>query len=117
MNSTPMSEVASPTPSEQSDPDLLRRLRRAVNETYETLSRMGFGDREGLDEYGAVAMTHRHLKSKFASASFTRLWEMGRLEISIEAIVLRREFRQLYSDEELRVARERLSNKGYNLGD
>jgi hypothetical protein len=117
MNSTSMSEVASSTPNDQSDPELLRRLRRAVNETYETLSHMGFGDREGLDEYGAVAMTHRHLKSKFASASFTRLWEMGRLELSIEAIVLRRDFRQLYSEEELRVARERLANKGYNLPD
>jgi hypothetical protein len=117
MNSTPMSEVASPTPSDQSDAELLRRFRRAVNETYETLSHMGFGDREGLDEYGAVAMTHRHLKSKFASASFTRLWEMGRLELSIEAIVLRGDFRQLFSDDELRVARERLTNKGYNPAD
>jgi hypothetical protein len=110
-----MSEVISPTPSEQSDPDLLRRLRRAVAETYETLSHMGFGDREGLDEYGAVAMTHRHLKSKFASAGFTRLWEMGRLELSIEAIVLRPEFQSLYSAEELAVARERLSSKGYSV--
>jgi hypothetical protein len=115
MSNTPMGEAASPTPSEQSDPELLRRLRRMVNETYETLSHMGFGDREGLDEYGAVAMTHRHLKSKFGSASFTRLWEMGRLEISVEAIVLRPEFRSLYSAEELKIARERLSNKGFNV--
>ncbi|HEY5273255.1 MAG TPA: hypothetical protein VIJ34_08485 [Acidimicrobiales bacterium] len=112
-----MSEVVSPTPSEPSDAELLRRLRRTVNETYETLGHMGFGDREGLDEYGAVAMTHRHLKSKFASGSFTRLWEMGRLEISVEAIVLRPEFRELYSEDELKVARERLSNKGFNPDD
>jgi hypothetical protein len=31
--------------------------------------------------------------------------------------VLRREFRSLYSDDELTVARERLENKGYNLAD
>jgi hypothetical protein len=109
-----MSEVGSPIPGEQGDPELLRRLRRTVNETYEALSRMGFGDREGLDEFGAVAMTHRHLKSKFVSASFTRLWEMGRLEMSIEAIVLRPEFQPLYSADELKVARERLSNKGFS---
>jgi hypothetical protein len=115
MSSTPMSEVVSPTPSEQSDPELLRRLRRTVNETYDALSHMGFGDREGLDEFGAVAMTHRHLKSKFVSASFTRLWEMGRLELSIEAIVLRPEFQSLYSADELKVARERLSNKGFSV--
>jgi hypothetical protein len=112
-----MSEVASPTPSERNDAELLKRLRRTVNETYDALSHMGFGDREGLDEYGAVAMTHRHLKSKFTSGSFTRLWEMGRLELSIEAIVLRPEFRVLYSEEELTVARERLSNKGFNVDD
>jgi len=112
-----MSEAASPKPDDPDNQETLRKLRRAVNDTYEVLAKMGFGDREGLDEYGAVAMTHRHLKSKFATAGFTRLWEMGRLELSIEAIVLQPEFQSLYSDEELAVARERLANKGYEIDD
>jgi hypothetical protein len=112
-----MSEVASPQSNDQANQEMLRKLRHAVNETYEVLAKMGFGDREGLDEFGAVAMTHRHLKSKFATSGFTRLWEMGRLELSIEAIALRPEFRELYSEEELAVARERLSNKGYEVDD
>jgi hypothetical protein len=40
---------------------------------------------------------------------------MGRLELSIEAIVLRPEFRTLYSDEELATAKERLATKGIEV--
>ena len=102
-----------PTPAAD-NPELVKKLRRAVHETYDMLERMGHLDREGLDEFGAMSMLHRYLKAPTTAQSFTRLWEMGRLNLSLEAIVLRPEFQELFSDEERRVAKDRLDAKGYS---
>ena len=108
-----MSESESSSNPAVENPELVKKLRRAVHETYDMLERMGHSDREGLDEYGAVSMLHRYLKAPTVAQSFTRLWEMGRLNISLEAIVLRPEFKPLFSDEERSVAEARLDSKGY----
>jgi hypothetical protein len=90
-----------------------KRFRRAVTETYEVLAKMGYGDREGLDELGALKMARRLLRDSTTSRGFTRLWEMGRLGLSVEALVLRPEFRILFTDEERAIAIARLSDRGF----
>ena len=109
-----MSDPQSSAAAAADNPELVKKLRRAVHETYDMLERMGHSDREGLDEYGALSMMHRYLKAPTTAQSFTRLWEMGRLNLSLEAIVLRPEFAVLFSEQERRVARERLDSKGYS---
>ena len=47
-----MSDSASTSAAAANNPDLVKKLRRAVHETYDMLERMGHSDREGLDEYG-----------------------------------------------------------------
>lgn len=96
------------------DPIVLKKFRRAVAETYDTLQRMGYGDHEGLDEFGAIGMVRRHLKSSTVSQGFLKLWEMGRLNISLEALVLRREFASMFTDEEREIARQRLHQRGFD---
>jgi hypothetical protein len=108
-----MSDSGSISAADANNPELVKKLRRAVHETYDMLERMGHADREGLDEFGAVSMMHRYLKSPIIAQSFTRLWEMGRLNLSLEAIALRPEFKGLFSDEERKVAQDRLDSKGY----
>lgn|SRR5487761_2603555 len=108
-----MPDVDPNAPSEP-DPETLKRFRRAINETYDMLEKMGSRDRESLDAFGALGMVRRALKSSAPSAGFTKLWEMGRLHLSVEAVVLRPEFKSIFSEEERAVAAERLSTAGYD---
>ena len=43
------------------------------------------------------------------------MWEKGRLDLTVEAIVLRSEFQQFFTDEEVETARQRLEQLGYRL--
>ena len=108
-----MSDVTTNASSEP-DPEANRRFRRAINETYDMLEKMGSRDRESLDSFGALGMVHRLLKSSAPSDGFSKLWEMGRLHLSVEAVVLRPEFKALFSDDERKVAADRLSTAGYD---
>jgi hypothetical protein len=58
-------------------------------------------------------MAHRLLAAATTSSAFAKLWEMGRLPLSIEAIALRAEFRGLFSESELETARARLLERGF----
>jgi hypothetical protein len=109
-----MHDSSSVTNDHEPDKELVKKFRRAVMLTYDTLEKMGLGDNEGLDELGALGMAHRHLKGKTTSQGFARLWEMGKLHLSIEALVLRTEFESLFTDAEREIARGRLINKGYD---
>ncbi len=45
---------------------------------------------------------------------FTRLWEMGRLDLSVEAIIIRDPYRALFPPHVLDMARKRLAQLNYN---
>lgn len=46
---------------------------------------------------------------------FTTLWENHRLDLSVEANVLKPEYESLFSEEERRICRDRLEAYGYNM--
>ena len=48
---------------------------------------------------------------------FEVLWEHGRLDLSVEALVLEKEFRQLFTDEEITFCETRLTKYGYTFTD
>jgi hypothetical protein len=56
---------------------------------------------------------HRLLAATRISDGFTALWERQRLDLAVEAVVLRPEFQALFSDEEVETARRRLEQFGY----
>ena len=60
---------------------------------------------------GGLATAHKLLAAEHVSDGFTALWEAGRQDLSVEAVVLQSEFRELFSDDELRIARERLGER------
>ena len=72
---------------------------------------------EMLHQHGGVETAHRLLASNAVSDGFTALWERKRLDLTVECVVLRPEFRELFTDEELQVALSRLQSYGFDSGE
>jgi hypothetical protein len=69
--------------------------------------------RQMVNENGGLQAAKMLLASKHHPEGLTRLWEEGRLDISMEALILRHPWSELFSEEELSVARKRLKDLGY----
>jgi hypothetical protein len=59
-------------------------------------------------DYGPVEAARRMVLTAGGTAGFARCWEAGRLELSVEAIILGEEFRPLFDEEVLAKAHNRL---------
>lgn len=66
-----------------------------------------------LSTSGGVETARHLLDAPKVSDGFTTLWEHRRLDLSVEAHVLKPEFADLFSDAEQRIAAERLRQYGY----
>lgn len=66
-----------------------------------------------ITDHGGLAAAKMLLASPRLSEGLTRLWQENRLGISMEATVLREPWCQLFTPEELSVARKRLEDLGY----
>jgi hypothetical protein len=66
-----------------------------------------------LENYGAVGTATKLVTAAKFHEGFTKLWELGRLDLTVEAIMLRSPFRHLFSKEVLDKAQGRLSALGY----
>lgn len=62
---------------------------------------------------GGLKAARQLLADNRPAEGFTTLWECGRLDLSVEAHVLRPEFAALFTDGERAIARERLEQYGY----
>ncbi len=67
-----------------------------------------------ISEIGGLETAHCLLAEGVESEGFIALWERGRLDLTVEAHVLRPEFADLFSERELEVARHRLEELGYD---
>jgi hypothetical protein len=59
-------------------------------------------------EHGGLQTAHRLLSSSDISYGFTELWLRGRLDLTVEQLVLRPQYQELFNEAELVRARERL---------
>ena len=66
-----------------------------------------------LGTKGGVAAAKQLINKPGGTDGFTTLWEHGRLDLSVEAHVLKLEYAELFTDEERRICRERLEQFGY----
>lgn len=64
-------------------------------------------------EHGGVETARRLLHARKVSDGFTTLWENGRLDLSVEAVVLQEPWSDLFTDGELAIAEKRLRDLGY----
>lgn len=66
-----------------------------------------------VNERGGLTTAHQLLAGDQVSDGFTKLWEHGRLDLSVEAVALKPEYAALFSADELDRARERLARANY----
>lgn len=62
---------------------------------------------------GGVGAARSLLASGAASTGFSELWQHGRLDLSLEAHVVRPEYAALFSEAEREIAMRRLEEHGY----
>ena len=66
-----------------------------------------------VNELGGLAAAQQLLRDGTVSDGFVRLWSESRLDISVEAVVLDPRWRDLFTPNELDVARRRLEDAGF----
>lgn len=66
-----------------------------------------------VSEHGGLETARRLLAQPSPSDGFTALWEAGRLDLTMEVLVLEDEFADLFTPLELRTARRRLNDYGF----
>lgn len=72
--------------------------------------------RQMVDRRGGVETARRLLKKPDVSSGFTKLEEAGRLELTMEYLILQPEFTLLFTFEERGIARGRLIDHGLAVG-
>lgn len=66
-----------------------------------------------VNKYGGLETAKILLRTEKYSEGLTKLWEAGRLDLTVEALVLKKPWNQLFSSEELSIARARLTKLGF----
>ena len=69
--------------------------------------------RSMLSQLGPLETAHKLLASPAVSDGFAALWERGRMDLTVEAVVVEPQFAELFSENEIEVARRRLEQFGY----
>lgn len=64
-------------------------------------------------EKGGVAAAKQLISKDGGTDGFATLWEHGRLDLSVEAHVLKEEYKELFKEEERKMCRDRLSEFGF----
>jgi hypothetical protein len=100
---------------EQAGSSRTRAFDRAMQHIYDEATTFGYRPTyflKSLAKHGGVE-TARRLVRGSATSGFETLWEHGRLDLSVESLILRPQWRGLFSDEEAKIARRRLKDFGY----
>jgi len=68
-----------------------------------------------VSEQGGYEAARTLLHAAHVSDGYTALWERQRLDLTVEAVILKPEWHELFSEAERNIARERLVAYGYDL--
>ena len=94
-----------------------RKFHIAMKEIYETAKReCGYNASRFIQmvaEKGGVVAAKQLICKSGGTDGFATLWEHGRLDISVEAYVLKDEYKELFTDDERKMCRERLLEFGF----
>jgi hypothetical protein len=95
---------------------LNRKLDNTLHSAYLRAKTLGYTATEFFHMLNTMrgVQTAKTLINKPRSTGYTRLWEMGHLELTVEAIVVDNpEFHELFEPDEIQRARSRLVENGY----
>jgi 5-methylcytosine-specific restriction enzyme A len=87
-------------------------LRRCVEEC-RTLSYTPSYFVQMIDDRGALGACRKLIDDNNPSEGFTKLWELGRMDLTVEAVALRPPYKALFTQVERLKARRRLEEYGY----
>lgn len=68
-----------------------------------------------LSTKGGLAAAKQVINKQGGTDGFTKLWEYGRLDLSVEAHVLKPEYSELFTENEREICRNRLLQFGYKV--
>jgi hypothetical protein len=68
-----------------------------------------------LQEHDGLETAKILLHSSHVSDGYTALWEHGRLDLTVEALILQEKWHSLFSDQERGIAQKRLKDYKYNF--
>ncbi|MBY0120919.1 EVE domain-containing protein [Bacillus sp. S/N-304-OC-R1] len=71
--------------------------------------------RQMVANEGGLRTAKKLINSKNLSDGFAELARLGRLDLTVESLILQRKYKPLFTKEELLIARERLSQLGYHF--
>lgn len=67
-----------------------------------------------LDENGGLETAHILINASTVSDGYTALWERGRLDLTVEAIIFDNpEYHELFTEDEMRIVKKRLIDYQY----
>jgi hypothetical protein len=67
-----------------------------------------------VSEQGGLDAARTLIRATTVSEGYTALWERGRLDLTVEALVLQSPWRSLFTEAELSIAAKRLTEYGYS---
>ena len=68
-----------------------------------------------VNDRGALPAAKYLLSVNAPQSGFTRLWELGRLDLTVEALATSDKFISLFDEDEIRAARQKLKEMGYQF--
>lgn len=68
-----------------------------------------------VTEKGGVEAARSLILKDGGTDGFAKLWELGRLDLSVEALVLKDEYKELFTDHEREACRNRLKEYNYKF--
>ena len=68
-----------------------------------------------LQEHGGINTAKILLHANHVSDGYTALWERGRLDLTVEALILKEKWFSLFSETEREIARKRLNQYNYKF--
>lgn len=99
--------------------DLERQFTKDMMNIYTTAKReCGYQATRFLQlvgEKGGVNAAKQLIHKQSGTEGFAALWEHRRLDLSVEAHVLKPEYKTLFTEEECKICKERLSDFGFHV--
>ena len=68
-----------------------------------------------VSEHGGLETAKTLLQNKELAEGFVSLWQYGRLDLTMEAMIHEPSWKELFTSEERKIAEKRLTDLGYAL--
>jgi 5-methylcytosine-specific restriction protein A len=85
---------------------------------YEEARKIGYNAsrfKQMVANQGGYVVAKKLINNNTPSDGFVSLWELGRLDLTVEALILKEEYRPLFSDEERELVINRLKEYGFEV--